>query len=116
MRSAILSVAVLATGMQACAPQPATNLNTALQGIEKARFLTCSGPPSLELAQGAGLDRISFMTNLKRGQAIGIASPVAMPAESCSGDAVFENDRLTSLHLSGNQSMCNLVFAPCLNK
>jgi hypothetical protein len=115
MRIGILYLAAVAVVAQACAPQPTTNLQTALIGIPKPQFLTCSGPPTLELAQ-ADRDRIAFMANLKRGQAIGIASPMALPTESCSGDAVFQNDRLVSLDLSGDQSMCTLVFAPCLQK
>jgi hypothetical protein len=75
----------------------------------------CSGPPILEVSE-AGQDRMSFVTNLKRGQPIGIGGAAALPAESCSADAVFEGGRLAGLSLAGNQGMCELVFAPCLQK
>ena len=87
----------------------------ALKGIEKSRFLACSGPPVLEYPQG-GQDQMSFVTNLKQGQAIGISSPTALAPESCSVNAVFENSRLVSATFSGNQTMCQLVFGPCLQK
>jgi hypothetical protein len=85
------------------------------QGHREGKFLACSGPPSLEYIQ-AGQDRMSFVTNLQRGQPIGIASPTAASPESCSVDAVFEHDRLVSSVFSGNLSMCQLVFVPCLPK
>ena len=91
------------------------NLGVALKGIEKSRFLACAGPPLLELPQGSQ-DRMSFVTNLKRGEAIGVASPTALAPASCSVDAVFENSRLVSADFSGDQSMCQLVFSPCLQK
>jgi hypothetical protein len=106
---------LIALAVQACTQQPPADLSVALKGIEKAKFLACSGPPSLEYAQ-ASQDRMSFVTNLQRGQPVGIASPTALPPESCSVDAVFEHDRLTSSAFSGNLSMCQLVFAPCLQK
>jgi len=101
--------------VQACAQQAPPDLSAALQGIEKSRFLACSGPPSLEYAQ-AGQDRMSFVTNLRRGSPIGISSPAAVPPESCSVDAVFEQYRLVHSVFSGNLSLCGLVFAPCLQK
>lgn len=101
--------------VQACAQQPVPDLSASLKGIDKAKFLACSGPPLLEYPQ-AGQDRMSFVTNLKRGQPIGIGTSAALPAESCSVDAVFEQDRLVSSAFSGNPSMCQLVFAPCLPK
>jgi hypothetical protein len=57
-----------------------------------------------------------FVTNLRRGAAIGLSSPTAPAPESCSVAAVFENSRLASANFSGNQSMCQVVFAPCLQK
>ena len=101
--------------VQGCAQQPPADLSATLKGIEKAKFLACSGPPSLEYIQ-AGQDRMSFVTNLQRGQPIGIASPTAASPESCLVDAVFEHDRLVSSVFSSNLSMCQLVFAPCLQK
>lgn len=101
--------------LMGCSQQPQVDLNSALIGTEKARFLSCSGPPSLELPQG-GQDRMWFVTNLKRGEAIGVMSPAADPVESCSVAATFEDSRLVSASFSGNQSMCQLVFAPCLQK
>jgi hypothetical protein len=111
----IIAWLVLTLIVQACAQQPPADLSASLKGIEKAKFLACSGPPLLELPQ-AGQDRMSFVTDLKRGAPIGIASPAALPTESCSVDAVFEQDRLVSSVFSGNLSMCQLVFAPCLPK
>jgi hypothetical protein len=96
-----------------CAQQAPVDLAASLKGIAKSKFLTCSGPPLMEFAQ-SGQDRMSFVTNLKRGQAIGIESPTAFAPDSCSVDAVFEQDRLTSSSFSGNLSMCQLVFSPCL--
>ena len=106
---------VIALVLVGCTQQPVPNLGVALKGIEKSRFLACSGPPILELPQG-GQDRMSFVTNLKRGSAIGISSPTDLAPASCSVDAVFENSRLVSADFSGDQSMCQLVFSPCLQK
>ena len=114
MRKTIRRLAI-ALIVQACAQQPPADLSASLNGIEKSRFLACSGPPSVEYIQ-AGQDRMSFVTNLQRGQPIGIASPTALPVESCSVDAVFEQDRLVRSVFSGNLSMCQVVFAPCLQK
>ncbi len=101
--------------LSGCAQQAPPDLQAALKGIDKSRFLACSGPPILEMPQG-DQDRMAFLTNLKRGEAIGIASPTADPTASCSVNAVFENSRLVSAAFSGNQSMCQVVFAPCLSK
>jgi hypothetical protein len=105
----------LAAVLAACAQQPQADLGTALSGIEQSRFLACSGPPSLEMPQGSE-DRMWFVTNLKRGDTIGVVGPTAAPSESCSVTAVFENSHLARATFSGNQSMCQLVFAPCLAK
>jgi hypothetical protein len=107
--------AVLATLAVACSQQPAADLAASLKGIDRARFLTCSGPPLLETPEG-GQDRMLFLSNLKRGQAIGVGSAADGPDVSCSVDAVFQNDRLVSSDFSGNPSMCSLVFSPCLPK
>jgi len=101
--------------LAACAQQPVADLGSALKGIDQSRFLACSGPPSLEQASG-GQDNMWFVTNLKRGAAIGIESPTAVAPESCSVAAVFENSHLVSATFSGNQSMCQVVFGPCLQK
>jgi hypothetical protein len=98
-----------------CTQQPQADLGVALKGIDQARFLSCSGPPSLEEPSG-GQDRMWFVTNLKRGAAIGLLSPTSPAPESCSVAAVFENSHLASATFSGNQSMCQVVFAPCLQK
>jgi hypothetical protein len=111
----IICCVVVALVEQACAQQAPPDLSVALKGIDKTKFLACSGPPSLELPQ-AGQDRMSFVTNLRRGSPIGITSPTVAPPESCSVDAVFEQDRLVSSTFSGNLTMCQLVFAPCLQK
>lgn len=97
----------------ACAQQRTSDLAVALRGIEKSGFLACSGPPILALPQG-GQERMSFVTNLQRGATIGILSPTAFAPGSCSVDAVFEDSGLVSANFSGDQSMCQLVFAPCL--
>ena len=104
---------VLSLMLAACTQQPTQDLGVGLKGIEKSRFLACAGPPVLEFPQG-GQDRMSFVTNLKRGDAIGISGPTAFAPASCSVDAVFENSRLVSANFSGDQSMCQLVFSPCL--
>lgn len=111
----IICCVVIVLTEQGCAQETAPDLSVTLEGIEEAKFLACSGPPSLELSQ-AGQDRMSFVTNLQRDQPIGIASPVAVPTEACSVDAVFEHDRLVNSVFSGNLTMCQLVFASCLQK
>jgi len=105
----------MVVALAACAQQPTADLSTALSGIEQSRFLSCSGPPSLEIPRGKQT-RMWFVSNLKRGAAIGIMPPAADPLESCSVDATFENSHLASANFSGNQSMCQMVFAPCLQK
>ena len=105
----------LAVILSDCAQQAPADLATSLQGIDKSKFLSCSGPPALEYPNGAQ-DHMSFVTNLKRGEAIGIASPMALAPDSCSVDAVFQDNRLASSRFSGNLTMCNMVFAPCLQK
>jgi hypothetical protein len=102
----------LAVTLSDCSRRPPVDLSTSLLGIEKSKFLSCSGPPVLEYSQ-AGQDRMSFVTNLKRGSMIGIAGPTATAAEACSVGTVFQNDRLVSSNFSGNYSMCTLVFGPC---
>jgi hypothetical protein len=104
-----------AVALASCAQQGSPDLGVALRGIDKSRFLACSGPPVLDYPQG-GQDRMSFVTNLKQGQAIGVLSPGAFAPDSCSVDAVFENSRLVNAIFSGNQAMCQLVFNPCLQK
>jgi len=114
MRKLGTSIVILIE-LGACSQQAQPDLATALHGIEKSRFLACSGPPTLEIPQGSQ-DRMWFVTNLKRGQSIGIMSPAAAAPEDCSVAATFENSRLVSSTFSGNQSMCQLVFGPCLSK
>lgn len=114
MRRTVGNAPIISTlALMACASHPEVDLGSALSNIDKSRFLTCSGPPSLEVPQG-GQDRMWFTTNLNRGQTIGASSPAADPVASCSVVAVFENSRLTSATFSGNQSICQVVFAPCL--
>ena len=105
----------LAIALPDCTPQAPIDLAASLKGIEQSRFLSCSGPPILQVPQG-NQERMSFVTNLKRGSTIGIASPTAIATEACSVDAVFQDDRLASANFSGNLSMCNLVFGPCLRR
>ena len=105
----------LAVALPDCTAQAPIDLAASLKGIETSKFLSCSGPPILQLPQG-NQERMSFVTNLRRGSTIGIASPTAVATEACSVDAVFQDDRLASADFSGNLSMCNLVFGPCLRK
>ncbi len=105
----------LVLALAACAQPAAPDLGVALKGIEQSRFLACSGPPILEYPQG-GQDCMSFVTNLKRGESMGVVGPTALPPASCSVDALFENSRLVSANFSGDLTMCQLVFAPCQPK
>jgi len=98
-----------------CTTTPPADLSKSVQGMTKAQFIACAGPPSLEFSQ-SGQDRMAFVTNLKRGQPIGITSPVSPTVGSCSVNAAFEQDRLVSLSFSGDLGMCNLVFSPCLGR
>lgn len=106
---------VVMMSLAGCAQQPAADLGNALKGIDQSRFLACSGPPTLEQASGSQ-NNMWFVTNLRRGAAIGLLSPTAPAPESCSVAAVFENSRLVSATFSGNQSMCQVVFGPCVQK
>jgi hypothetical protein len=105
----------LVFALTACTPPATPDLGVALKGIEQSRFLVCSGPPVLEYPQG-GRVRMSFVTNLRRGEAMGVVGPTALPPASCSVDALFENSRLVTANFSGDQTMCQLVFAPCMPK
>jgi hypothetical protein len=104
----------LASYMAGCSQENPAELGQALKGISKSRFLQCSGPPILQVPQGQQ-DRMSFVANLKRGQPIGVTGPTALPTEACSGDALFQDGTLVQVTFSGDQAMCGLVFAPCLN-
>jgi hypothetical protein len=104
------AVTVIAVG---CSRQPPPDLATALKGIDKTKFLSCSGPPLLDYPT-SGQERMSFVTDLRRGAAIGVASPGALSPESCNVDTLFQDERLVSANFSGNISLCNMVFAPCL--
>jgi hypothetical protein len=97
-------------------PAPAfADLAAALQGVDQATFLRCSGPPMMSYPTGLpGQIAMSFVTNLQRGQAIGPFGPSAFPVASCSVDAVFKSNRLVSASFSGDQSMCAMVFSPCV--
>jgi hypothetical protein len=108
---ALLMVAAIGS----CSSQPLVDLSKSVQGMSKAQFIACAGPPSLEFLQG-GQDHMAFVTNLRRGQPIGVTSPIAAPVESCSVNTIFEQDRLVSSSFSGDLGMCNLVFSPCLGK
>ena len=111
-----IGLALLATAaVGSCTSQPPVDLSKSVQGMSKAQFIACAGPPSLEFSQGVQ-NHMSFVTNLQRGQAIGNTSPTAAPVESCSVNTIFEQDRLVSSSFSGDLGMCNLVFSPCLGK
>ena len=110
-----ISLALLVTAVVgSCTSQPPVDLSKSVQGMSKAQFIACAGPPSLEFSQGVQ-NHMSFVTNLQRGQAIGNTSPPA-PVESYSVNTIFEQDRLVSSSFSGDLGMCNLVFSPCLGK
>ena len=98
-----------------CSQQPPPDLSASLKGIDKAKFLSCSGPPLLDYPT-AGHERLSFVTDLRRGSNIGLAGPGAATPASCSVDTVFQDNRLVTANFSGDQSMCTMVFAPCLQK
>lgn len=105
----------LVLALAACAQPAAPDLGVALKGIEQSRFLACSGPPVLEYPQGSQ-DRMSFVTNLRRGELMGVVGPTALPPASCSVDALFENSHLVTANFSGDLTMCQFVFAPCMQK
>jgi hypothetical protein len=105
----------LVLALAACAQPAAPDLAVSLKGIEQSRFLACSGPPVLSYPQG-NQNRMSFVTNLQRGQTMGIASPTALPPASCSVDALFQDSHLVTANFSGDLTMCQLVFAPCVQK
>jgi hypothetical protein len=111
----VLTATAAAVILADCSRSPPVNLAASLQGIEKSKFLSCSGPPLLA-EPSAGGEHMSFVTNLRRGETIGNSIPTALPVASCSVDAIFQNDRLVSSLFSGDQSMCSLVFSPCLQK
>jgi hypothetical protein len=115
LRRGRFSALLCAVTLAGCSQPAPGNLATSLKGIEKSRFLGCSGPPLLTTSN-AGQEHMSFVTNLRRGETIGVTSPTAFPVASCSVDAVFQNDRLVSSTFSGDMSMCSMVFAPCLQK
>jgi hypothetical protein len=104
---------ILVLALTACSQPAASDLGVALKGIEQSRFLACSGPPVLSYPQGNQL-RMSFVTALDRGASIGIAGPTALPPASCSVGALFENSRLVAANFSGDVTMCQLVFACCV--
>jgi hypothetical protein len=108
-------IVLTAFAVAACAQSAVPDLSTALKGITKAKFLSCSGPPLMTYPQ-SGQDQMAFVTNLKRGQEIGISGVAEGPADSCSVNAVFDHDRLVSSAFSGNEGMCQLVFGPCLGQ
>jgi hypothetical protein len=99
--------------LQACDQRAPPDLPGALKGTSKSEFLACSGPPSLEVADG-GRDRMAFLTNLQRRAGKSYVNPALTPHEACSVNAVFENNRLVSAEFYGNMAMCDWVFAPCL--
>jgi hypothetical protein len=114
MGNRLLPFALVLTAA-ACAQQPVADLPTALHGIEKSKFLSCAGPPQLDIAEG-GQEHMAFVSNLTRGAPVGLGAAAAMPVQSCSVDAVFADDRLVSATFGGNRAMCDMVFAPCLPK
>jgi hypothetical protein len=102
----------LAIALAACTTSPPENLSAQLRGIEKPKFLACSGPPQLDYMM-AGQERMSLVTNLAHGALIPVGVTWPMPMQSCSVDAVFEHGRLIAVTFSGNHATCNQVFAPC---
>jgi hypothetical protein len=112
-RAVFFTLAV--ASVAACAQTASPNLEANLKGITKSAFLACSGPPLLDQPNGT-TEQMSFITNLARGQVIGLSSPTALAPDSCSVDAVFANDRLASANFSGSLTVCNRVFLPCMTK
>jgi hypothetical protein len=112
-RTAALTLATLVLA-SSCASEPPADIAKSLQGIDEAKFLSCSGPPALSLSQG-GQDHMSFLTDLRRGAMIGISSVASPAVASCSVDAVFEQHRLVRSTFGGDASMCAAVFGPCVS-
>jgi hypothetical protein len=98
----------------ACSEQPPVDLATRLRGIEKSKFLACSGPPQLAYDTAAG-ERISMVTNLDRGVSTGLRSAASSPVDSCSVDATFAKGRLVSSVFGGNPAICDAVFRACMD-
>jgi hypothetical protein len=98
-----------------CTSEPTTDLATDLRGIDEAKFLSCSGPPAVSFSQG-GQDRMSFLTDLRRGAMIGISNATSPAVASCSADAVFEHHKLVQATFGGDSGMCSAVFGPCVNR
>ena len=88
----------LVFALTSCAPPATPDLGVALKGIEQSRFLACSGPPVLEYPQGSQ-ERMSFVTNLRRGETTGIVGPTALPPASCLMNALCKNSRLVDASL-----------------
>ncbi len=99
--------------LAACgAQQSSQSLQAGLQGVDKASFLACAGPPILDMPDG-NRERMSFVTDLRRGAPIGIGLDQQMPQEQCSVDALFVDNKLASANFTGNLTMCDRVFSPC---
>jgi hypothetical protein len=96
-----------------CTGEPTTDLTTDLKGIDEAKFLSCSGSPAVSFSQG-GQDRMSFVTDLRRGAMIGISNVASPAVASCSVDAIFEQHKLVQATFSGDSGMCSAVFSPCV--
>jgi hypothetical protein len=99
--------------LSACAAPPGEDLAAGLKGIDKAKFLSCSGPPSVSLTEG-GQERMSFLTNGSQG--MGLFNPAAAPMAACSGNAVFQRGKLADVTFSGDPDTCVRVFGPCAQK
>lgn len=107
-----ISRVLLVLGLAACATQSAASLAAGLQGITRAEFITCSGPPILSYSS-AGQEHLAFLANRAPPGTIG--ANALLPA-ACSGNAVFENGKLVAVEFSGSPALCNQLFVPCLRK
>jgi hypothetical protein len=105
----IIGTAVLS----ACAAPSGDNLAAGLKGIDQAKFLSCSGPPSISLTE-EGQERMSFLTNGSQG--MGLVNPAAAPMAACLGNAVFQQGKLADVTFSGDPDTCVRVFGPCAQK
>jgi hypothetical protein len=59
---------------------------------------------------------MSFVTNPRRGETMGVVSPTALPPASRSVNAIFENSRLFDASFSGDLMQCQFMFVLCLLK
>ena len=110
---ALLCSAIIGLLVPGCSAQPPADLASSLDGVSKSVFLRCSGPPQLSETQG-NQERMTFLAN-RAGEAGAFSAAAAAPF-ACSGNALFQDGRLTSVTFGGNQAVCMDVFRPCQHK